>query len=167
MKKIIALVVVMLLPLGAFAQSGAKIACVKANEVYMAMPELEAAMKKLEALNEEYMVELKGMQEDAQNKYQAFMAQQDSLSENIKMRRMQEIEQINARSEELYQFAQQDIQKKQGELLAPVNQKLQKAISDVGAEKGFTYIIDVANLIYVGADAEDITPLVKAKLGLK
>ncbi|MDH6311503.1 outer membrane protein [Parabacteroides sp. PFB2-10] len=166
MKKIIALVVVMLLPLGAFAQSSAKIACVKANEIYTTMPEFEAAMKKLEALNEEYMVELNTLREEAQNKYQTFMAQQDSLSENIKMRRIQEIEQLQARGEELSQFAQQDLQKQQGELLAPVNQKLQKAISDVGAEKGYTYIIDVTYLLYVGADAEDITSQVKTKLGM-
>jgi len=43
------------------------------------------------------------------------------------------------------------------------------AIKSVGAEGKFTYIFDLAYpiVIYQGAPSEDVTPLVKAKLGLK
>lgn len=166
MKKFIALVVIMLLPLGAFAQSGAKIAFVHASEIYVTMPEFTEVQKKLEAMSKEHMDEIKRLQDDIQNMTQAFLAQQDSLSDNIKTRRMQEIEEKQQRVQQYYQVAEEEMGKSQSEMMAPVNQKLRKAISDVGAEKGYTYIFDASNLLYTGADAIDATPFVKAKLGL-
>ena len=53
-------------------------------------------------------------------------------------------------------------------MLAPLLDKIQKAINEVGKEKGYTYIIDVATgtAVYIGADAVDVTSNVKAKLGI-
>ena len=106
------------------------------------------------------------MQDEYQTKYSAFVSQQDSLSDNIKLRRMQEIQDIQARIDNFVQVAQQDVQKKQQELLMPIQEKLQKAIKDVGAENGYTYIVDPAALLYTGPNAIDATPLVRKKLGL-
>ena len=154
-----------LLPLGVFAQE-VKIAFVNTQEVFMAMPEVSNMEKQMADLNEKYKVELKQMQDEYQKKYSDFVAQQDSLTENIKLRRMQEIQDIQARMENFMQVAQQDVQKKQQELLQPIQAKLQKAIQDVGSEKGYTYIIDPAALLFTGSNAIDATQFVRAKLGL-
>ena len=164
MKKLIVLLL-MILPLGAIAQE-VKIAYVKTQEVFMAMPEVSEMEKKLADLNEKYKGELKLMQDEYQKKYADFIQQQDSLTENIKLRRMQEIQDIQARIDNFVQVAQQDVQKKQQELLMPIQEKLQKAIKDVGAENGYTYIVDPAALLYTGPNAIDATPLVRKKLGL-
>lgn len=111
-------------------------------------------------LNEKYRVELKQMQDEYQKKYSDFVAQQDSLTENIKLRRMQEIQDIQERMDNFVQVAQQDVQKKQQELLQPIQQKLHEAIQKVGEEKGYTYIIDPAALLYTGTNAVDATPFV-------
>ena len=155
----------MLLPLGVFAQE-VKIAYVNTQDVFMAMPEVSAMEKTMADVNEGYKKELKTMQDKYQTKYSAFVSQQDSLSENIKLRRMQEIQDIQARIDNFVQVAQQDVQKKQQELLMPIQEKLQKAIKDVGAENGYTYIVDPAALLYTGPNAIDATPLVRKKLGL-
>ena len=86
MKKLIVLLL-MILPLGAIAQE-VKIAFVKTQEVFMAMPEVSGMEKQMADLNEKYRVELKQMQDEYQKKYSDFVAQQDSLTENIKLRRM-------------------------------------------------------------------------------
>ena len=151
MKKLIVLLL-MILPLGAIAQE-VKIAFVKTQEVFMAMPEVSG-------------MELKQMQDEYQKKYSDFVAQQDSLTENIKLRRMQEIQDIQERMDNFVQVAQQDVQKKQQELLQPIQQKLHEAIQKVGEEKGYTYIIDPAALLYTGTNAVDATPFVRTKLGL-
>jgi outer membrane protein len=158
MKKLIVLLL-MILPLGAIAQE-VKIAFVKTQEVFMAMPEVSGMEKQMADLNEKYRVELKQMQDEYQKKYSDFVAQQDSLTENIKLRRMQE------RMDNFVQVAQQDVQKKQQELLQPIQQKLHEAIQKVGEEKGYTYIIDPAALLYTGTNAVDATPFVRTKLGL-
>ena len=115
MKKLIVLLL-MILPLGAIAQE-VKIAFVKTQEVFMAMPEVSGMEKQMADLNEKYRVELKQMQDEYQKKYSDFVAQQDSLTENIKLRRMQEIQDIQERMDNFVQVAQQDVQKKQQELL--------------------------------------------------
>ena len=164
MKKLIVLLL-MILPLGAIAQE-VKIAFVKTQEVFMAMPEVSGMEKRMADLNEKYRVELKQMQDEYQKKYSDFVAQQDSLTENIKLRRMQEIQDIQERMDNFVQVAQQDVQKKQQELLQPIQQKLHEAIQKVGEEKGYTYIIDPAALLYTGTNAVDATPFVRTKLGL-
>ncbi len=164
MKKLIVLLL-MILPLGAIAQE-VKIAFVKTQEVFMAMPEVSGMENQMADLNEKYRVELKQMQDEYQKKYSDFVAQQDSLTENIKLRRMQEIQDIQERMDNFVQVAQQDVQKKQQELLQPIQQKLHEAIQKVGEEKGYTYIIDPAALLYTGTNAVDATPFVRTKLGL-
>lgn len=68
---------------------------------------------------------------------------------------------------EFEQTSQQKIFKKSEELLAPIQQQIQSAIDAVAAEKGYTYVFDASLGILLYADpSTDITPLVKAKLGM-
>lgn len=164
MKKLIALAVIMLLPLGAFAQD--KIAYVNTQEILAAMPELNEMEKKLADLNEEYSSELKRMEEEYTKKYEEYIAQQESMTENIKLRRMQELQDIQDRVQNVYQMAQQDMPKKQEELFAPIQQKMMDAIRAVGNEKGYTYILNPGALLFYSDKAENATPFVKTKLGL-
>ena len=165
MKKLIVFLM-MVLPLGAFAQD-VKIAFVNTQEVITAMPELAAMEKQMTEINENYKKELKQMQDEYQKKYSDYIAQQDSLTENIKLRRMQEIQDIQERINNFLQVAEQDVQKKQQELFTPIQQKVQTTSKAVGDEKGYMYIIDPSVLLYKGTSAVDATPFVKSKLGLK
>ena len=135
----------------------------------MAMPEIAAMQETMKQMNDKYAGEMKTMEDEFQKKYTDYIAQQDSMTENIKLRRTQELEDIRQRVENFTQVAQQDMNKKQQELLAPIQDKLRNAIKAVGDEKGYAYIIDnnPGIVLYTGNAAIDATPLVKAKLGLK
>ena len=165
MKKIIILLF-LILPLGLFAQD-AKIAIVRVAEITPALPEFVSMQNQLEELNQMYEKELKQMQDEYTNKYTSYVEQQETLTENIKIRRMQEIEQIRERIDNFLQAASQDVQQKQQDLYAPIQQKVFFAINSVGSEKGYTYILVPEALLYVGANAIDATPFVKSKLGLQ
>ena len=167
MKKLIALLLMLLPFAGAVNAQEVKIAYVNTQEVFMALPEVADMQKKLEDLNAKYKKELETMQGEYQKKYSDFIAQQDSLTENIKVRRMQEVQDMQQRMDNFVQVAQQDVAKQQQDLLTPIQQKIQDAIKAVGAEKGYTYIIDPQVLLYQGSNAIDATQFVKAKLGLK
>ena len=167
MKKLIALLLMLLPFAGAVNAQEVKIAFVNTQEVFMALPEVADMQKKLEDLNAKYKKELETMQGEYQKKYSDFIAQQDSLTENIKVRRMQEVQDMQQRMGNFVQVAQQDVAKQQQDLLTPIQQKIQDAIKAVGAEKGYTYIIDPQVLLYQGSNAIDATQFVKAKLGLK
>ena len=113
-----------------------------------------------------YKSEMQVMEDEYKKKYSDFVAQQDSLTENIKMRRMQELQDMEQRTQNFIQISQQDFQKKQGELFTPIQDKLKNAIKAVGDEKGYTYILDPQIVLYQGNTAVDATQFVKAKLGI-
>ncbi|MDR1980404.1 MAG: OmpH family outer membrane protein [Tannerellaceae bacterium] len=164
MKRLIVLLL-LLLPLGAFAQE-VKIAYVNVNEVMMALPDVSNMERDIAALNEKYTAEMKLLENDYQKKAADYVAQQDSLTENIKLRRMQDIEDLRTKMENFGQIAQQDVQKKYEELFQPIQQKVQNAIKAIGDEKGYTYIFNNNGLLYISPNATDATPFVRTKLGL-
>ncbi|MDR2765209.1 MAG: OmpH family outer membrane protein [Tannerella sp.] len=165
MRKLIVLCVA-LLPLGICAQE-IKIAIVNHAEIFNVMPEVSDVETKLATLNEQYERDLKIMTDDHQKKYADYMAQQDSLTENIKLRRQQEIQDLETRIQNYVPSARQDMERQAEELYAPIREKIQNAIKAVGDEKGYTVIISPQALLYVGSAAVDATPFVRAKLGLK
>jgi outer membrane protein len=165
MRKLVVLLFV-LLPLGVYAQE-VKIAIVNQAEVFNAMPEVSGMENQLAALNEQYEKELKIMTDEYDKKYKDYMAQQDSLTDNIKLRRQQEIQDLNTRIENYIPTARQDMEKKTQELSAPIQEKMANAIKAVGEEKGYTCILLPQAMLYVGSSVIDATPFVKAKLGLK
>ena len=117
MKKLI-IFLLMMLPLGVFAQES-KIAIVNTQEVIQAMPEFATMQKQMADMEAKYKNEMQVMQDEYNKKYSDFVAQQDSLTENIKMRRMQELQDMEQRTQNFIQISQQDFQKKQGELFTP------------------------------------------------
>ena len=164
MKKLI-IFLLMMLTLGVFAQES-KIAIVNTQEVIQAMPEFATMQKQMADMEAKYKNEMQVMQDEYNKKYSDFVAQQDSLTENIKMRRMQELQDMEQRTQNFIQISQQDFQKKQGELFTPIQDKLKNAIKAVGDEKGYTYILDPQIVLYQGNTAVDATQFVKAKLGI-
>ena len=164
MKKLI-IFLLMMLPLGVFAQES-KIAIVNTQEVIQAMPEFATMQKQMADMEAKYKNEMQVMQDEYNKKYSDFVEQQDSLTENIKMRRMQELQDMEQRTQNFIQISQQDFQKKQGELFTPIQDKLKNAIKAVGDEKGYTYILDPQIVLYQGNTAVDATQFVKAKLGI-
>ena len=165
MKKLV-IFLLMMFPLGLFAQES-KIAIVNTAEVMQAMPEFADMQKQMQEMEANYQKELKVMSDEYNKKYADFIAQQDSLTENIRLRRMQELEDINQRSQNFIQVSQQDFNKKQGELLTPIQEKLRNAISAVGKENGYLYILDPQIVLYKSDAAIDATAQVKAKLGIQ
>ena len=149
----------------------AKFGTINSQEVFNVMPEKATAETTLKAAAEKYDAEYKKLTEDFQKKQEEFakLADDKTTPESIKERRGQELQEMYQKIENFRQTASTDLQKQQETLLAPIQDKLQKAIQAVGAEGGFTYIFDLAypTVAYSGAASQDSTPLVKAKLGIK
>ncbi len=142
---------------------------VNSQQIFELMPEKATAEKTLVEVSKKYEDEYKKLQDEFNKKYTDFQALAADTPQSIKDRRMQELQENQTKIQNFQQMASQDLQKQQETLLAPITDKLQKAIQAVGAENGFTYIFDLSipAVVYSGAPSEDITPLVKAKLGLK
>ena len=98
---------------------------------------------------------------------QDYQAQESTMADAVKQIRQQELQEMQQRIQLFYQTAEQDIQKKQQELLTPVHEKLTKAIKAVGEREGYTYIFDSAAMVYVSPSAENLMEPVKKQLGIK
>ena len=163
MKKII-LAIALLLPMAVSAQ---KFGHVNTQEVFSQMPEVAQVKLKMDTINSQYENQLASMNEEFQKKYQDYQAQEATMAAAVKQIRQQELQEMQQRIQLFYNTAEQDIQKKQQELIAPVHEKMAKAIKAVGDRDGFTYIFDSASMVHIGADAIDATPAVKKELGIK
>ncbi len=152
------------LPMLAAAQ---KFGHVNTQEVFSQMPEVAQVKLKMDTINSQYETQLASMNEELQKKYQDYQAQEATMAAAVKQIRQQELQEMQQRIQLFYNTAEQDIQKKQQELIAPVHEKMAKAIKAVGDRDGFTYIFDSASMVHIGADAIDATPAVKKELGIK
>lgn len=167
MKKLFAMIVC-ILPMLAFAQ---EFGYFNRAEIFQAMPETQEAIKKMDQLAKNYEDELLGMQTEYQKKGSEFVAQRDSLPEAIRTRRMAEIQDLEERIQNFYQKTQSDLQQKEQELIAPISEKLMKAVEAVGDEQGMVYIFDISTpstmMYYSKSKCKDLTNAIRAKLGLK
>ncbi|MBQ7382608.1 MAG: OmpH family outer membrane protein [Paludibacteraceae bacterium] len=163
MKKLI-IAVLLALPIIASAQ---KFGHINTQELFAEMPEVAQVKLKMDTIQSQYENQLASMNEEFQKKVQDYQTQEATMAEAIKQIRQQELQEMQQRIQLFYQTAEQDIQKKQQELLAPVHEKMTKAIKTVGEREGYTYIFDSAAMVHIGADAVDATPAVKKELGIK
>ncbi len=163
MKKVI-IAVLLALPMLASAQ---KFGHINTQELFAQMPEVAQVKLKMDTIQNQYETQLASMNEEIQKKVQDYQAQEATMADAIKQIRQQELQEMQQRIQLFYQTAEQDIQKKQQELLAPVHEKMAKAIKAVGERENYTYIFDSAAMVHIGADAIDATPAVKKELGMK
>lgn len=154
----------LVLPLAVSAQ---KFGHINTQELFAQMPEVNQVKLKMDTINNQYESQLAMMQEEFQKKVQDYQAQEATMADAIKQIRQQELQEMQQRIQLFYQTAEQDISRKQQELLTPVHEKMTKAIKAVGEREGYTYIFDSAAMVHVGADAIDATPAVKKELGIK
>lgn len=152
-----------------------KIGHINADEVFQAMPEFKAAQEQLKTLGDTKQKELEGMYTELQKKEKEandLMLNQSEANKAETQTKLQtigqEFQQMQTRVQEVQKVAQEEVGKKQQELMAPLQTKLMNAINTVAKEKGFAYIFDIgaqAAIYYQGG--EDVTADVKAKLGIK
>lgn len=161
-------VILMLCALPMFALAQDKFGHVNSQEILMAMPERVTIENTLDTLQTQWENEMVKMREEYLAKIKEFQDKQATMPESIKQARQSEIVDLEQRISTFNQTASADLQQKQQELLTPVIDKIRKAIEEVGAENGFTYIFDMAapSIIYQSPKANDVTPLVKKKLGI-
>ena len=167
MIKKLLLALLVALPLSAAAQ---KFGTFNFDEVITAMPEIADMQKQLTDASQKYEAEFQKLQEELNKLYTDYQAIQNdpATPESIKERRLQEIQDRAQKVEQFRQTATQDLQRLQEQLTAPIQQRVNDAVKAVGQEGGFPFIfpLEPSLILYQGTDVIDVTPLVKAKLGV-
>jgi len=168
MTRKVLLIVLCTLSLNVFAQE-AKFGHINSVEILSLMPEKANIEKSINELNNQWSAELTKLRDEYYTKIKAYQDKLKTMPESIKAVRQSEIAELEKRITSLQKSANEDLQKKQQELFAPVVEKVKKAIHDVGIENDLLYIFDTSTqgIIFQSPKSNDITALVKAKLDLK
>lgn len=146
-----------------------KIGLVDINSILAGMPETVAAQTKMQETQQKYETEYNALGEELQKQYQELQNMKEDELPAIRERKTRAFADNQQKLQTFEQTIMQEMQKLQNELMAPIVQKAQQAIESVGKEGSYTLIqaLDPQITFYYSSPAEDITPMVKAKLGLK
>lgn len=166
MIKKLVLAVLVALPMSVAAQ---KFGVVSAEEIFAAMPEAAEIQTKLGEASKQYEDEYAKLQEEMNKKVAEYqtMVEDANTPQSIKDRRLQEMQDMDKKAQQFIQTAQQDLQRQQAQLMQPVQEKLLNTIKSVGAAQNLVMVFPAEVPVYVSAEVVDITPLVKAELGIK
>ncbi len=144
------------------------VAHIDSEQLLMAMPETKAMETELKKVQQTYADEYNAQATALQAKLQKYDAEAPTQTDAKNEERRVEVEGLKQKIQKYAQTADQEIQKKRFDLLKPIVEKAQKAVSDVASEKGYKYVLDASpgkGLIVF--DGEDLMPLVKTKLGIQ
>lgn len=166
MLKKISLALLFLLPAMFVSAQEIKLGYVNASEIMMAMPEIADYEKQMADFNEQNKKFLEDMQKEINDKYLKFEQEKATMSESIRSVRENEIAEMQRRLETTYQTLMAEGEKKQQELIKPIQEKLLAAIEAVGKKNGFLYIFTQETILFKSDKAIDVAPLVKKELGL-
>ena len=162
------LALVVALPFCAFAQAP-KFGVVDVEGIIPKMAEFVEAQNKIGEASKTFESEYAKINEELQKKYAEFqeLEKDPATLQSIKDRRIQDIQELDKKAQQFAQTAQQDLQRQQAQLMQPIQEKVMNAIKSVGTENGFTMIFPEGVPAFVSTDVQDVTALVKAKLGVK
>ena len=163
MKKIL-FAMLLALPMSLFAQ---KVGHVNIDAVVQGMPEYAAAQTEIQNLQKQFDDELKRKEADIQAKNDAYEKEKATLSETLRTYREQDIQKAIQEYRQFAETSEQELQKTYQTKMGEMQEKIMKAVEEVGAAGGYTYILTAGAIAYIGAGANDITDQVKAKVGAK
>ena len=166
MKKVLKLtlaVVCVMFSTSLFAQ---KIGRISSQEVVVNMAEYKEAQTQLEALAKDLQAQMETIQVEMNTKIQEYQKGAETMTDAVRQLKEKELNDLNTRLQEFNQVAQQELQKKEQELMEPIIKKANEAITEASKAGGYTVSVETGSMIYFDeAQVKDITPEVKAKLG--
>ena len=148
------------------AQAQTKVAHINTQELVEAMPEMQSAKSELEKLAKTYETDIQAMATELQNKIKQYDGESATKTDEENGKRLQEVQGMEQSIRQYQAQAQQDLQKKEFDLLKPITEKAKNAILKVGKAKGFDYVLDASQgqgIIYAGGT--DLLVDVKTELG--
>ncbi|MCC8359930.1 MULTISPECIES: OmpH family outer membrane protein [Salinimicrobium] len=169
MKQFKTLLIAVALILGAssFANAQTKVAHIATQELIEQMPSYKTAMNQLEKLQKTYDTQIKEMVTEAQGTMKRYEAEAQTKTDEENQKRALELQQTQRSIGEYRQTAEQDLRKKEVDLLKPVFEKARTTIQKVARAKEFDYVLDsTTGTGVIMADGYDLMPDVKKELGI-
>ena len=174
MKKFLKLTLAIALIFSASMASAQKFGRVDLAAIVPNMPEFKEAQTNLEAYGKDLQDQLEQIQVEFNQKYADYEKNVTTYSDSVRQLKESELQQLQQRFAEFQQVAQQDMQRKEAEVMEPIYNRANEAVKKVSAAGGYIAIFSTtgdqpasAGLAYFDPAAlTDITAAVKAELGI-
>ena len=149
-----------------FMNAQSKVAHINTQDLIEAMPEMKSAKAELEKLAKTYETDIQTMATELQNKVKQYDAEASTKTDEENQKRIEEVGGMEQSIRQYQGQAQQDLAKKESELLKPIYEKAKTAIEAVAAAQGFDYVLDsMSGQGVIVASGKDLLVDVKKQLG--
>lgn len=155
---IIALVAALLFAVGVAVGQTSKAAYVDSEKILGELPEAQRASKELETLVNAWQDSLAKMGADLQKQFEEYQKQESIMpaaKKDVEQKRLADLDQKRR------EYATQKLDARTGEAaqerekrLAPIREKVLRAIETVAKEDGFTFVFDRTNVLYADAKVD-------------
>ena len=142
MKKIKISLIVLLFAFSFNLNAQSKVAHINTTELVASMPEMNDAKAELEKLAKTYETDIQTMASELQSKVKQYDSEAGAQSDEENAKRLQEVQGMEQSIRQYQAQAQQELQKKEFDLLKPITEKAQAAINKVAGVLGFDYVLD-------------------------
>lgn len=168
MKQLKNLVLAAVLLLGgtSIMNAQSKVAHINTQELVQAMPATKNAKAEIEKLAKTYEVQIQEMGSEYDAKVKRYDAEAATQTAEENQKRVEEVTNMRQSIAQFQQQAQQELQKKEFDLLKPITENARKAILKVARAQGFHYVLDsTQGQGVILADGKDLMEDVKKELG--
>ena len=175
MKKFLKLTLAIALMVSATAVNAQKFGRVDLASIVTNMTEFKEAETNLAAYGRDLQDQLEQIQVEFNKLYADYEKNVATYSDSVRQLKERELTELQQRFQDFQQIAQQDMQKKEAELMGPIYDKANEAVKKVAAAGGYIAIFSTtqdqtasAGLAYFDpSQLTDITPAVKTELNIQ
>ncbi|MGB4414231.1 MAG: OmpH family outer membrane protein [Paludibacter sp.] len=153
-----------------FAGNAQKFAMVDMEYIMKNIPAFETANEQLNQISKKWQSEVDAQMQEIQNLYKNYQTELVFMSEEMKVKREEEIVAKEKAAQELkrtYFGAEGELFKKRQSLMKPIQDEVFTAIQEISKDKDFSLVFDKSssmNIIFTSPKL-DISDLVLTKLG--
>lgn len=165
MKKTLIALAILFFTVTGFEAKAQKIGYISVNDVIMIMPETVKAQADLEEFRNALIQSATDKEAAFNQAVEKFVADSLKMTEAQKTVKRQDLMKMQQELSQEDQRMQEQFQKKQQEVITPIQTKAMTTIQTVAKEAGYTYVIEKEAAI-VAPNADDLLPLVAKKLAV-
>ncbi|MFN3344224.1 MAG: OmpH family outer membrane protein [Chloroherpetonaceae bacterium] len=149
-----------MLGVGASGAGDAKVGYVDTDNVIAQLPDSKGVQEKMKKMQEGAEAEMQKMAKDLQAAFEEYERKKTTMTEDAKKKKEEELLSKRQQLEEFRYQKQNELQKKTGELLKPIEDKVMKAVEKVAKQYGYSIVLNkggVANPVLYGDKTHDLT----------
>ena len=140
MKRYSILFLILLLPLMAGAQ--VKFGYFSYEKAFASMPEYAIAQANLKDLRDKYDAETKRVEKEFNRKYEEFLEGQSDFAPTILQKHQTELQELLKKNVAFKAETAKLLKQAETEAYVPLREKLSKVVAQIGAERGYAFILN-------------------------